>query len=85
MKTERSSFSAAASPGAVGDDLDRHPQRPERVGKGARAGSGGERRGAEAARGHGPEQRHVGEARACPSTSAASSRLSSGAAVFRSA
>ena len=62
MKTERSSFSVAASPGSLGDDLDRHPERAERVGEGLGAGPGGERRRAEAARGHRAEQRHVGEA-----------------------
>ena len=50
--------------GPVGDHLDGHPERPERVGEGARARSGGEGRRAEAARGHRAEQRHVGEARA---------------------
>ena len=38
MNTERTSLRAAASPACSGDDLDRHPERPERVGEAPGAG-----------------------------------------------
>ena len=67
MKTLRSSFRPAASPGRGTDHVDRHSERPEELGEALGAGAGGERRRREAASRDDADQGDVRErARAAP-------------------
>ena len=86
MKTERTSFMAAASPGSSETTATGMPSGTNTSANARRARARGEGGSLEPSLGHGPEQRHVGEA-GCPDrvTSAATSRFSAGDAVFRSA
>ena len=83
MKTERRSFIVAASPGSLGDDVDRHAERLEALGEGGAAGPDASAGVASPFAGTGPS-RATSAKRSAPTTPA-TSRFSAGAAVFRSA
>ena len=61
MKTERSSFRAAAAPGSGPSTSTLRAERPEQLREPLGAGAGGEQRRAQAAARHGRHHRHVGE------------------------
>ena len=85
MKTDRTSFSVAASPASLRDDLDRHAERAEQIRERACAVSGNERRVPSPRAGTGPSNATSAKPTPASAASAASSRLSAGEAVFRSA
>ena len=64
MNTLRTSFSPAASPGSAPTTSTGIPSGPHELGEALGTVARRERRSPDAPRGHGPEERHVGEPRA---------------------
>ena len=86
MKTLRTSFRPAASPGSLADDLDRHPERADELREALGAAARRQRRRSDSLRRHRPEERDVGESGSrLPDRPQRARDLRLGAAVLRSA